>query len=284
MPIGEPADARQDVRRRTKAAYVTPLSVVIAFASASSALAQEGIPAPTLFGWTLDSVRAGVRYAPDYLGSDDYRGWFTGAVVLSRRDAAPSPSGAPDDGVSLGLIGKGPLTGGVVGRWRSSRDDEDDLRGFDKIDGTVEAGVFVNWWAADWMRLRAEARHGFGGHESWVGDFAADAIVRTDRWILTAGPRLGWGDSSFTRTYFAVSPLEASRSPLGIQPYSPSGATWSPGALVSAEYRINPRWSLEALGSYRRVTGDAADSPIVADLGSRDQFSTSLSVRYTLGQ
>ena len=253
------------------------------FASASPAAAQD-IPAPTLFGWTLDSVRAGVRYAPDYLGSDDYRAWLTGAVVISRRDAAPSPFGAPDDGISLGLIGKGPLTAGLAGRWRSSRDDDDDLRGFDKIDGTVEAGVFVNWWPDDWLRLRAEVRRGFGGHDDWVGDLGADAIARGDRWVLTAGPRLGWGDASFTRQYFAVTPLEASRSPLGIQPFAPDEATWSPGALVSAEYRVNERWSLQAVGTYRRVTGEAADSPIVAGLGSPDQFSASLSARFTLGR
>lgn len=270
------------VKRRSRG--VGPLSIVIVLASASSALAQEAIVFPTVFGWSLDSARVGVRYAPDYIGSDDYRSWLSGAVVLSRRDAAPTPSGAPDDGVSIGLIGKGPLTAGLAGRWRSSRDNDNDLRGFDKIDGTVEAGVFVNWWAADWMRLRAEARHGFGGHDSWVGDFGADAIVRTDRWVFTAGPRLGWGDASFTRKYFEVTPLEASRSPLGLQPFSPSGASWSPGALVSAEYRVNPRWSLETVGGYRRVTGDAADSPIVAGLGSRDQFSGSVSVRYTFGR
>lgn len=272
------------IGRRPKVADAALLSIVIAAVSASSALAQEAIPAPTLLGWSLDSVRAGVRYAPDYMGSDDYQPWFTGAVVLSRRDAAPTPSGAPDDGVSLGLIGKGPVTAGLAGRWRSSRDNDHDLRGFDEIDGTVEAGVFVNWWAADWLRLRAEARHGFGGHDSWVGDFSADAVVRTDRWVLTAGPRLGWGDASFTRKYFEVTPLEAARSPLGIQPFSPSDTSWSPGAVVSAKYQLNPRWSLETVGSYRRVTGDAADSPIVADLGSPDQFSASLSVRYTFGR
>jgi outer membrane protein len=284
MCVRELADGRGLVRRRLRGAKTASLSFIVAIAAASTAAAQEGIPAPTVFGWTLDSVRAGVRYAPDYIGSDDYRAWFTGAVVLSRHDTSPEPFGAPDDGVSLGLVGAGPLTAGVVGRWRSSRDNDNDLRGFDKIDGTVEGGVFVNWWPADWMRVRAEARHGFGGHDSWVGDFGADAIVRADPWVLTAGPRLGWGDASFTRKYFEVTPLEASRSPLGIQSFSPSGATWSPGAVVSAEYRLNPRWSLESVGSYRRITGDAADSPIVAGLGSRDQFSVSLSVRYTLGQ
>lgn len=268
------------VRRPAGRAAAGPLPIAVALLSASPALAQE--TAPTLFGWTLDSARAGVRYAPDYLGSDDYRPWFTGAVVLTRRGAGEAPFGAPDDGISLDLIGKGPLTAGLAGRWRSPRGDDDDLRGFEKIDGAVEAGVFVNWWPADWLRLRAEARHGFGGHHSWVGDFGADAVARTDRWIFTAGPRLGWGDSSFTRKYFAVTASDAAAS--GLAPYSPSDVSWSPGALVSAEYRISSRWSLEAVGAYRRVTGEAADSPIVAGLGSPDQFSASLSARYTLGR
>lgn len=271
---------RTPAGRRRRVADAVAFPVAIAIASASSAVAQES--APSLFGWTLDSARAGLRYGPDYMGSDDYRPWFTGAVVLSRRGAGPEPFGAPDDGVSLGLVGKGPLTAGVAGRWRSSRDNDNDLRGFDEIDGAVEAGVFVNWQPADWLRLRAEARHGFGGHHSWVGDFGADAVARTDRWTFTAGPRLGWGDSSFTRKYFAVTEADAARS--GLSPFSPSGVSWSPGALVSAEYRVSTRWSIEAVGTYRRVTGDAADSPIVAGLGSPDQFSASLSARYRLGR
>lgn len=252
-----------------------------ALAIASPAAAQE-IAAPELFGWTLESVRAGVRYAPDYLGSDDYQPWFTGAVVLSPRNAAPVAFSAPDDGVSIGLLGQGPLTAGLAGRWRSSRDDDNDLAGFEEIDGAVEAGVFVNWWPADWLRVRAEARRGFGGHESWVGGLGADAFVRHDRWVFSAGPRLEWSDADFTRTYFAVTPADAARS--GVRPYAPSDDTWTPGALVSAAYKVNPRWSLEASATYWRLTGEAADSPIVADLGSEDQFSASLSVRYTLGR
>ena len=267
--------------------------MVLRRASAPAVLAMISIPAwaapaaaqqpPSLFGWTLDSVRAGVSEAPDYLGSDDYRPWFTGAVVLSRRDAAPTPSGAPDDGVSLGLVGTGAVSAGVVGRWRSGRGDDDDLRGFEKIDPAVEAGGFVNWWPTDWLRLRAELRHGFGGHDAWVGDFAADAVMRGERWTLTAGPRLDWGDDDFTSTYFAVTPLEASRSPLALQAYAPSGSSWSPGLVASAKYRVTPRWSVESVATYHKITGDAADSPIVEQLGSADQFSVSLSGRYTLG-
>ncbi|MGH6998417.1 MAG: MipA/OmpV family protein, partial [Phenylobacterium sp.] len=186
--------------------------------------------------------------------------------------------------VSLGLIGTGPVTAGVVGRWRSARDDDDDMRGFETIDGTVEAGGFVNWWVSDWLRLRAEARHGLGGHDSWVGDLGADAIVRSERWAFTAGPRLNWGDDDFTRTFFAVTPQDVARSPLRVATYAPSGASWMPGAVASAEYWLTPRWGVQTVVTYSRITGDAADSPIVQQLGSPDQFSISLSAHYMLGK
>lgn len=263
-------------RRRTAA-----VAVIVAIAAPSAAAAQE---LPSFLGWTLGSVRAGARLAPDYMGSDDYNAYFTGAVVLTRKDAYKTPFGAPDDGVSLGLLGKGPLTAGLAGRWRSARDADGDLQGFEEIDGTVEAGVYAEWWPSDWLRVRAEARRGFGGHEDWVGDLSADAIARSKRWVLTAGPRLSWGDSGFAREYFSVTPTDAARSPRNLAPFSPDDSLWAPGLLASASYRVTPSWSVETIGAYRRLMGDAADSPIVEDLGSPDQFTLSLSLRYTFGQ
>jgi MipA family protein len=255
--------------------------VVSALAIPSASLAQE---LPSFLGWTLGSVRGGARLAPDYMGSDDYNAYFTGAVVLTRKNGYQPPFGAPDDGVSLGLLGKGPFTAGLAGRWRSARDADGDLQGFEEIDGTVEAGVFAEWWPADWLRFRAEARRGFGGHEDWVGDLSADAIARSEHWVLTAGPRISWGDSGFAREYFSVTPTDAARSPRHLTPFAPDDSLWAPGLLASASYRVTPSWSVETIGTYRRLMGDAADSPIVADLGSPDQFTISLSLRYTFGQ
>src|SRR5205085_12179368 len=99
-------------------------------------------------------------------------------------------------------------------------------------------------------------------------------------WVLSAGPRLTWADDEFTRTYFDISPVEAARSPFGIHPFAAGGSFWYPGVLASAEYHVSRYWSVTAVGQYRRLTGDAADSPVVADLGSRDQYGVSLSVTY----
>ena len=262
------------------AALAAAACVVLGFAAA---FAEEFSPpgGVTVFGWYLSKASVGLGVEPDYLGSNDYRFAPSGSVSFARKGAEPGAWGAPDDGFSVGLVGDKTLSAGLVGRWRSGRGDDHDLRGFDKIDGTVEAGGYVNWWPADWLRVRGEVRHGVGGHDSWSADLGADAVGRTGSWVLSVGPRLSWAETAISPTPISdVTPTDAARSPLGLQPVAAGGAFGSPGALASAEYRLSRTWSYMGVAEYRRLTGDAADSPIVAKLGSRDQFSASLTVRY----
>jgi outer membrane protein len=250
---------------------------------ADGAASAEEVSPPggiTVFGWYLSSARVGAGVEPDYLGSKDYRFAPSGAISFARKGSV-STWGAPDDGYSIGLVGNGVLSAGVVTRWVSGRGDDHELRGLDKIDGTVEAGGFVDLWPTEWLRVRGEVRHGIGGHDSWTGDLGADAVARMGSWVLSAGPRLSWADDRFTRTYFEVTPLEASRSPFGIQPFAAGGTFWSPGVLASAEYRLNRVWKVGVFGEYHRLTGDAADSPLVSNLGSKDQFGATISLRYS---
>src|SRR5581483_1438793 len=159
-----------------------------------------------------------------------------GSLSLSRSGEAPVFS-APDDSPSLRLVGDPSLNAGVLARLRSSRDDSGALKGFDKIDWAVEPGAFVNWWPADWLRVRGEVRHGFDGNHSWMADLGADAVYDHAAWVLSIGPRAHWADSAFTRTYFGVTPLEAARSPFGIGPYAADGDFSAAGLLATAEYR-----------------------------------------------
>lgn len=250
---------------------------------AAPAGAEEASPPGglTIFGWYLSNGRVGLGFEPDYIGSNDYRFAPSGSISFARKGDATGGWGAPDDGFSVGLVGDRTLSAGLVGRWRSGRDDKGDLRGIDKIDGTIEAGGFLNSWPADWLRLRGEVRHGLGGHDSWTADVGADAVARTGAWTISIGPRLAWADEDFTRTYFDVTVADAARSPFAIPAFATKGDFWSPGLLASAEYRVNRSWSVTATGGYHRLTGDAADSPLVADLGSRDQFNAGLSLTYT---
>ncbi len=186
--------------------------------------------------------------------------------------------------MNLTLIGDNVLSAGLQGRWRSGRDNDGDLEGFDKVKWAVEGGAFARWRPIEWLRLRGEVRHGFGGHSSWGANAGADVFRREGPWVMSVGARVRWADSDFTRTFFQVTPAEAERSLLGVQPYAPHGDFLSAGGLVAVEYRWNRRWSFSADAEYHRLMADAADSPIVADLGSADQFRVTVGVRHTFGQ
>lgn len=278
------AEAPPQVPRRRRVALAWAAATWAAvLASALPAHAQTNLADLTIFGWSLDNVRFGGRVAPSYMGSDDYRLFPSGSINFARRGTPPG-FGAPDDGAGIGLIGDARWSVGLVGRLRGPRENDGDLKGFDKVDWAAEGGVFATYWARDWLRLRGEVRRGIGGHRSWIADAGVDAVWRQGPLVASLGPRLSWADDAFARTYFGVTPAEAARSPFAITPYAPDGPALAAGLTASAEYSLNRRWNLVAAARYRRGLGDIADSPIVADLGSPDQFSASLSVRYMLGR
>lgn len=113
-------------------------------------------------------------------------------------------------------------------------------------------------------------------------DLRGDAVARQGPWVVSLGPRFSWADEDFTRTYFAVTPQDAANS--GLAAYAPGGATTSAGVVGSAEYHFTRSWSLTGSLEYHRLFGDAADSPIVAELGSQDQFSATVGIRYWFGR
>jgi outer membrane protein len=253
-----------------------------ALVGSTPALAQDSGGGVTIFGRTV-SASLKARVSPDYMGSDDYRVVPAGSISLSK-PGEDSRFSAPDDGASLTLVGGDALAAGLTGRVRGPRDGKDDLQGFDDVDWTVEAGGFVNWWVTDSLRTRLEVRRGFGGHEGVVVDVGADVVSVGDRLTLSIGPRFRWADDEYARAYFGVTPQEAARSPFAIAAYNPDGGASYAGVLASADYRWNDHWSITADADYRKLLGDAADSPIVAQLGSEDQYSASIGVRYSFGR
>lgn len=236
----------------------------------------------TFFGWNV-SARVSAAVAPDYLGARTYSVGPTGSLTL-HRPGVQSTFRAPDDSPSLQLFGDKELSAGVVVRGRSARDDHNDLRGIHKIDFALEPGVYAEWWPMDGLRLHGEARHGALGNSAWSGDVAADLVHDHKKWLLSIGPRVHLGESRFTRTYFDISAADAARSPFRIAPFASNGAYVAAGGLASAEYRWSRQWSILTDVRYDRLLGDAADSPIVARLGSRDQFRGALGVRYRFGR
>jgi MipA family protein len=256
-------------------------------AGSASVSVQAADPTFTLLpaspsGWIV-TLKANLQLQPSYPGADDVS--FVGYPSLSfRRAGTVERFSAPDDGLSFSFIDDSALRFGAVGRFQGGRDLEDDRRlfGLNKIDWAVEPGLFVEYWPVEFLRARAEVRHGINGHDGFVADLGLDLVQTFGAFTVSAGPRLSLGDSEFTRTYFGVTPVEAALNGQ-VEAYRPSGGITSVGATASASYNWSEQWSTTAFVSYKRLVGDAADSPIVQEFGSENQVGLGLTVSYSFG-
>ena len=239
--------------------------------SAPAAAQEEG-------GRTI-RIGAGAQVVPKYPCADDFRIAPTG-VFSVRRAGDPIPFGSPDESFGISLLRSGPISFGPVINFRGKRDEEDVGAPVGDVGFTVEAGAFVQYALSPSLRLHAEGRRGIGGHDGFVGELAADFIVRDgDHYILSIGPRARFSDDDYQDAYFGVSPAAAAAS--NLTAYDPDGGLHAVGAVAGVTYQFNRTWGIYGYAGYDRLVGDAADSPIVRVTGSRDQFSGGLALTYT---
>ena len=67
-------------------------------------------------------------------------------------------------------------------------------------------------------------------------------------------------------TEFDITAAESPR--VGLRTFNPSGGLKTLEFQLQAEYELNEHWSLLALAEVEHYLGDAADSPLVRDIGS----------------
>ena len=225
------------------------------------------------------TLKGGADYQPDYPGSDEYSvagaGGFSFQSVRLRNGFV---IGNEDfDGTRSGLGVRGAFN--VEGERDAS--DYDELAGLDDVDTAVEIGLGVDYyWPA--ARVYGEMRYGVTGHDAFVGEIGADAIVRpSDRLTLLAGPRVTIGSDKYNEAYFGISPVQAAATGGPSEAYDPSGGVTSVGVEMTARYALTPNWGVEGVVSYDYLTDEAGDSPIVLD---RDQYGVGLRLtrRFTL--
>jgi MipA family protein len=266
--------------------FLRPVAAAIVLLASGSAFAADAsfpAPAPSasiLSNWIV-TITGNVKVGPSFPGSDEWT--FVGFPSFSlRRPGEPKRFTTPDDGLSFPLYDTRTLRFGITGRYRGGRylDSDDRLFGFEDVRWAVEPGLFLEFWPVDYLRLRAELRHGVNGHHGFVADLGGDYVARFDRFTWAIGPRLALGDEDFTQTYFGVRPFEAAINGM-VLPYSPSGGVTSVGVSTALSYDWWEQWSSTVSASYSNLVGDAADSPIVKRFGSEHQFSVGASISYS---
>lgn len=227
-------------------------------------------------------IGLGIQVVPSHPGADSVgiRPLFD--IARAREDQSFEFE-APDESFGFPVLHIGDLAVGPAINLEGSRSGEDVGTALPKVGFTVEAGAFAQYALSEGVRLRAEMRKGLGGHEGWIGSVGADFVSRQgDDWLFSIGPRVTIADDSYHSAYFSVAPEDSAAS--GLPPYSADGGVQSAGAILGFLRQLSSRWGIYSYAKYDRLIGDAADSPIVRQYGSRDQLSGGLALTYTFGR
>lgn len=250
------------------------LAALVGLSFPAPAAAQEG-------SGRRIRVGAGAQVVPQFPGSEDFQVQPLFSFSVARRGQTFAFE-APDESFGFNLLKREGLGIGPAVSFQNKRKNSDVGLPIGKVGFTVEAGGFVQYMFAEKFRLRAEARKGVNGHEGFIGDVSADFILRDgDAYVVSIGPRVTITDSKYQRAYFGVTPAQSAAT--GLPVYRPGGGVQSVGGAAGAFYELGGRVGLFGYAAYDRLIDDAADSPIVRGLGSRDQFSGGLGLTYTFG-
>lgn len=173
-------------------------------------------------------------------------------------------------------ISAGPLLG-----LRRGRDESDNaaLAGLGDIDRALDAGAFVRLRKGGWQAradVRKDVSNGDGGTTVNLSGGYGMPVAQGLR--LRANLDASWASTAYMNTFYGIDATQSANS--GIRQYDAGAGFRSVGASLKADYAFNREWGAFASLRYKRLVGNAADSPIVADFGSASQVTTSVGIKY----
>jgi len=276
--------------------FVVVLAVLVAPGLAAAAdLPPQSAPPPSAPATYTPAapdwiVTVGVepRAVPAWAGASDSRFGLSVFPLFSIRKAGTPPEffGARDS-FGFSIIDLGQFQLGPVGKiiWQRKASSYTALNGLGDVGYAIQAGGSAQFWPVPWLRLRGEVRQGFGGETGVTGDLFLDAVVPIGQFRLSAGPRMTVQSAAALSPYFSITPAQSAGSTVAGLPalpvYNAGGGIYSYGAGAQLEYFWNPQWQTHVLAEYERLTGSAADSPLVIQRGSPNQFTVGFGATYS---
>lgn len=223
-------------------------------------------------------IRVGVigGVAPEFRGSDEYN--FSAApnlhivwnnfIYLKGRK------------LGLQLLDSESFYAGVFVRYTGGRSDRNDgLEGLGDISRTFTSGAYFNYRHKG-IRLKSEVRHDFfnEGHGT-LAIFSLGTRIPWEMPLFYLGIESTWASKEYMASFFGVNNFQSMRS--GLSRYSPDAGIRDVSLNLGSGYEFGEHWSIAGQLRFQHLLGDAADSPIVTDSGSRNSFVLGLGLNYT---
>jgi MipA family protein len=231
------------------------------------------------------TLGVGAGAAPDYEGSDEYEFvplWNLRVANLYHPKTFVQVIGPrlrsnflPSDHWRLGLSGQ----------FIKERDDVENAQvdALEKVDPSAMLGAIAGYdFLADPQQdlvLEVDARQDVANDNGFLATVRGVYGSRlTERWRFDASVGSTWASEDYMSSYFGIDAGDAARS--GLDQFSADEGFKDVSFGGALTYRLFERWSVSGLASYTRLLGDAADSPLVEDVGNENQFFAGALVNY----
>ncbi len=246
----------------------------------------------TFSGISIDNqehvVGIGVGMVPDYEGSDDYS--FGVAPFLkykfsgSERYISLKATELQANVLNHPWLRMGPSINYRFGRSSVDDDKVDKMR---DIDDAVEVGGFLG---VEFVN-KENPRKRFIANIDILQDVTSNqngltALLTARVWYplslmfdVSLGAAVCYANSNYMDTFFGVHGHDARRS--GLHRYDAGAGIKDFRINPAIVMHLSPHWHVAAGLMYKRLVGDAEDSPVVDDRGSADQWIGGVGVAYS---
>jgi outer membrane scaffolding protein for murein synthesis (MipA/OmpV family) len=213
---------------------------------------------------------------PGYMGSHHYEGGYAPRLKIVWRDRVF----LNDRQLGVNLFKNDVMAMGPFIRYTGGRSENNKgLEGMGDIDRTLAAGGFFNYNLGV-LRFKSEIREDILGEKQGML-----AIARLGTRIPWGAPVMNvyvsstWGSSECMQSFFGVDAVQSIRT--GLPRYEADAGIRDVSLSVSSGFQFSDNWALNGQVEYQHLLGNAADSPLVEEEGSDDQFVIGLGLNYT---
>ena len=190
--------------------------------------------------------------------------------------------------VNVNVIDSPHWRAGPTLNYRFGRSDVEDpaVNLLPEIDGTLEGGAFATYSHTNTKGIPWLIRMGVSGmtdlgneHNGFSATVFGSIWMPLSRTVFVGlGGGAVYGSRDFMQTYYGVTTAGAAAS--GLSPYSPGGGLRNYFIWPAVIWKFDKNWAAGTMLFYQRLTGAAADSPIVRDRGTAHQLTGGIGIGY----
>ena len=185
------------------------------------------------------------------------------------------------EGLGINILHAPNFRVGTAFNFYGSRDENDStyLQGFQDIDAGLDAGVFGSISFGKFsakLKFRQDISNNHEGH--LISGRLVYKAIKSRKLITNFNIKTTYANDNYMKTYFGVTTSQASSS--GFKEFNANGGIKDMGAGTSLIYPFNKYWSFITIANYTRLLNDAANSPLVENVGSKNQLWLGLGVAY----